>query len=102
MENKQTSARTKNWGGRLTYNQDAHTYEGKTFSIARVFFPTDPVAWEKLQRSLKVHMDPEDFKRTPGTLPFSFQPGEPGCIAVQVIDFRGNEVVRVMSLITPG
>jgi adenine-specific DNA-methyltransferase len=33
-----------------------------------------------------------------GKVPFPFKPGEHQRIAVKVIDFRGNEVVRVMPL----
>ena len=33
-----------------------------------------------------------------GKVPFPFKPGEHRRIAVKVIDFRGNEVVRVMPL----
>jgi len=33
-----------------------------------------------------------------GTVSFPFQPGEHSRIAVKVIDFRGNEVVRVINL----
>ncbi len=33
-----------------------------------------------------------------GTISFPFQPGEHKRIAVKVIDFRGNEVVRIVNL----
>lgn len=33
-----------------------------------------------------------------GTVSFPFKPGERNRIAVKVIDFRGNEVIRVMPL----
>jgi len=33
-----------------------------------------------------------------GTVSFPFEPGEHQGIAVKVFDFRGNEVVRVVSL----
>ena len=38
------------------------------------------------------------FEKMRGTVSFPFQPGEHRRIAVKVIDFRGNEVVRVVSL----
>ncbi len=37
-----------------------------------------------------------------GTVSFPFQPGEHQRIAVKVIDFRGNEVVRVVPLMQRG
>jgi hypothetical protein len=73
-------------------------YDGKTFKIAQAFFPGDPGAWEKLQRALKAQIDPEAFEKMRGTVSFPFLPGEHKRIAVKVIDFRGNEVVRVMLL----
>lgn len=70
--------------------------DGKTFKIAQAFFPGDPDAWEKLQRALKAEIDPQVLETIRGTVSFPFQPGEHPRIAVKVIDFRGNEVVRVM------
>jgi adenine-specific DNA-methyltransferase len=73
-------------------------YDGKTFKIAQAFFPGDPDAWEKLQRALKAQIDPDAFEKMRGTVSFPFTPGEHNRIAVKVIDFRGNEVVRVVEL----
>ncbi|MCS7192697.1 MAG: DUF559 domain-containing protein, partial [Armatimonadetes bacterium] len=73
-------------------------YDGKTFHICQAFFPNDQNAWEKLQRALKAYIDPEIFDRMRGTVSFPFQLGEHKRIAVKVIDFRGNEVVRVIAL----
>jgi adenine-specific DNA-methyltransferase len=73
-------------------------YDGKTFHICQAFFPGDPDAWEKLQRALKAQIEPEAFEQMRGTVSFPFEPGEHRRIAVKVIDFRGNEVVRVISL----
>jgi len=73
-------------------------YDGMTFHICQAFFPGDPDAWEKLQRALKAQIDPEAFEQMRGTVSFPFEPGEHKRIAVKVIDFRGNEVVRVVKL----
>jgi adenine-specific DNA-methyltransferase len=77
-------------------------YDGKTFHICQAFFPGDPDAWEKLQRALKAHIAPEVFEQMRSTVSFPFEPGEHQRIAVKVIDFRGNEVVRVVNLQTGG
>jgi adenine-specific DNA-methyltransferase len=77
-------------------------YDGKTFKISQAFFPGDPEAWEKLQRALRAQIPPEAFEQMRGTVSFPFQPGEHQRIAVKVIDFRGNEVVRVVKLQTGG
>jgi adenine-specific DNA-methyltransferase len=73
-------------------------YDGMTFHICQAFFPGDPEAWEKLQRALKASIVPEAFERMRGTVSFPFTPGKHNRIAVKVIDFRGNEVVRVLPL----
>ncbi len=73
-------------------------YDGKTFHICQAFFPGDPDAWDKLQRALRAQIDPEVFEQMRGTISFPFQAGEHKRIAVKVIDFRGNEVVRVVNL----
>lgn len=76
-------------------------YDGKTFHICQAFFPGDPNAWDKLQRALKAQIDPETFEKMRGTVSFPFQLGEHKRIAVKVIDFRGNEVLSVVTLEGP-
>lgn len=73
-------------------------YDGATFHVSQAFFPGDEDAWDKLQRALKATIDAEAFERMRGTRSFPFKTGKHKRIAVKVIDFRGNEVVRVMSL----
>jgi adenine-specific DNA-methyltransferase len=73
-------------------------YDGMTFHICQAFFPGGRKAWDKLQRALKAQIDREAFEQMRGTVSFPFEPGEHQRIAVKVIDFRGNEVVRVMAL----
>jgi adenine-specific DNA-methyltransferase len=73
-------------------------YDGKTFHICQAFFPRNSDAWDKLERALKAQIDAEAFEKMQGTFSFPFQPGEHERIAVKVIDFRGNEVVRVVGL----
>jgi hypothetical protein len=68
------------------------------FHICQAFFPGDDKAWEKLQLALKAQIDSEALEKMPGTVSFPFQSSERGRIAVKVIDFRRNEVVRVVSL----
>jgi len=73
-------------------------YDGMTFHICQAFFPGDSKAWQKLQRALKAQIDPEAFEQMRSTKSFPFKAGKHKKIAVKVIDFRGNEVVRVMPL----
>jgi adenine-specific DNA-methyltransferase len=73
-------------------------YDGMTFHISQAFFPGDSDAWDKLQRALKAQIDPEAFEQMRGTHSFPFKSGDHKRIAVKVIDFRGNEVVRILLL----
>jgi adenine-specific DNA-methyltransferase len=72
-------------------------YDGRTFCITQAFFP-DASAWEKLARALRSVADAERFAAFSGTRSLLFTAGKHGRIAVKVIDPRGNEVMRVMSL----
>ena len=73
-------------------------YDGMTFHICQAFFPRDSKAWQKLQRALKAQIDPEAFEQMRSTKSFPFKAGKHKRIAVKVIDFRGNEVIRVIGL----
>ena len=72
-------------------------YDGRTFCITQAFFP-DKKAWDKIARALKGVIDAECFEKFSGTESLPFSLGEHACVAVKVIDPRGNEVMRVHSL----
>jgi adenine-specific DNA-methyltransferase len=72
-------------------------YDGGTFCITQAFFP-DSTAWDKLARALKSVVDPRRFAAFSSTRSLPFGVGEHKRIAVKVIDPRGNEVMRVVSL----
>ena len=72
-------------------------YDGRTFCITQAFFP-DKSAWSKIARALKGVIDEDQFEKFSGTASFPFPAGEHACVAVKVIDPRGNEVMRVHSL----
>lgn len=77
-------------------------YDGMTFHICQAFFPGDADAWDKLQRALRAQIDPKAFEKMRGTISFLFKSGKHKRIAVKVIDFRGNEVIRVVKLSEEG
>ena len=66
-----------------------------TFHICQAFFPGDADAWDRLHRALRAQIDVEAFEQMCGAISFPFQAGLHKRIAVKVVDFRGNEVVRV-------
>ena len=72
-------------------------YDGRTFCITQAFFP-DKSAWDKIARALKGVIDEDQFEKFSGTESFPFPAGEHACVAVKVIDPRGNEVMRVHNL----
>ena len=72
-------------------------YDGRTFCITQAFFP-DKSAWRKIARALKGVIDEDRFEQFSGTESFPFPVGEHACVAVKVIDPRGNEVMRVHNL----
>ncbi|HTW69119.1 MAG TPA: site-specific DNA-methyltransferase [Acetobacteraceae bacterium] len=72
-------------------------YDGRTFCITQAFFP-DKDAWSKLSAALKGVIDEEAFAKLSGTVSLPFPRGEHGCVAVKVIDPRGNEVMRLHRL----
>ena len=72
-------------------------YDNRTFCVTQAFFP-DRTAWDKLAKALSDVIDPDRFEALSGTISLPFPPGEHKCIAVKVIDPRGNEVMQVSKL----
>lgn len=72
-------------------------YDGRCFCITQAFFP-DKSAWEKLSKALGGVVDPERFEALSGTVSLPFPAGKHKCVAVKVIDPRGNEVMQVHRL----
>ncbi|MGE3712139.1 MAG: hypothetical protein AB7G35_21035, partial [Hyphomicrobiaceae bacterium] len=72
-------------------------YDGRTFCITQAFFP-DKSAWGKLAKALGGVVDADAFEKLSGTESMPFPQGQHRCVAVKVIDPRGNEVMRVHRL----
>jgi adenine-specific DNA-methyltransferase len=72
-------------------------YDGRTFCVTQAFFP-DRTAWDKLARALADVIDADRFEALSGTVSLPFPAGKHKCIAVKVIDPRGNEVMQVKRL----
>lgn len=53
---------------------------------------------EKLERALKGSLDTEKFEALRGTVSLPFAPGQHKRVAVEVIDVRGNEVIKILPL----
>jgi adenine-specific DNA-methyltransferase len=72
-------------------------YDGRCFCITQAFFP-DKTAWAKLSNALGGVVDAERFEALSGTVSLPFPAGKHKCVAVKVIDPRGNEVMQVHRL----
>jgi adenine-specific DNA-methyltransferase len=69
-------------------------YDGRTFCITQAFFP-DKSAWDKLANALGGVVSDDAFEKLSGTVSLPFPAGKHKCVAVKVIDPRGNEVMQV-------
>jgi adenine-specific DNA-methyltransferase len=76
-------------------------YDRRSFLVSQAFFPgasgsADP--WERLSRALRGWVDPDAFEMLRGTTSLPFRAGKERRVAVKVIDFRGNEAIRILDL----
>ena len=76
-------------------------YDRRSFLVSQAFVPgaaggADP--WERLSRALRGWVDPDAFEILRGTVSLPFRAGQERRVAVKVIDFRGNEAIRILEL----
>ena len=69
-------------------------YDGRTFCITQAFFP-DKSAWDKLANALGGVVSEDAFEKLSGTVSLPFPASKHKCVAVKVIDPRGNEVMQI-------
>ncbi|MBK1616906.1 site-specific DNA-methyltransferase [Lamprobacter modestohalophilus] len=69
-------------------------YNGLVFCASQVFFPRT-AAWDNLQKSLKAAFDASVWEHLAGAESEPFTLGAQRCVAVKVIDERGNELMAV-------
>lgn len=72
-------------------------YDGRCFCVTQAFFP-NRTAWDKLSKALVGVVDPDRFEALSGTRSLPFPAGKHKCVAVKVIDPRGNEVMTLKKL----
>lgn len=73
------------------------SYNGMAFCADQVFFPRTS-AWDNLQKSLKGQFSESVWEHLAGTISEPFVADSEGQIAIKVIDERGNELMRVLSV----
>ncbi len=72
-------------------------YDGECFRAGQVFFPRT-AAWNKIKRAIKADFDDSVWDHLQGATSAPFVIGESKCVAVKVIDDRGNELITVKTL----
>jgi adenine-specific DNA-methyltransferase len=75
-------------------------YDDRSLFPSQVFFPMAGAkdGWSKLARNLKAEIDEEKLEVFKGTISLPFEKGDNAKIAVKIIDDRGIESLRVVSL----
>jgi len=75
-------------------------YDGRSLYPRQVFFPLadEDEGWAKLAKNLKAEIDPERIEAYRGTVSLPFELGDHKRVAVKVIDDRGIESLKVVSL----
>ena len=75
-------------------------YDGRSLYPRQVFFPLadEDEGWAKLARNLKAEIDPDLIEHYRGTISLPFALAEHKRVAVKVIDDRGIESLKVISL----
>ncbi|MCL0075047.1 hypothetical protein M1N53_02705 [Thermodesulfovibrionales bacterium] len=75
-------------------------YDDRSLFPSQVFFPMagEKDGWSRLTRNLKAEIDDEKIEAFKGTVSLPFEKGDNAKIAVKIVDDRGIESLRVISL----
>lgn len=75
-------------------------YDGRSLYPRQVFFPLADEAggWARLARNLKAEIDEERIEAYRGTVSLPFEPGERRQVGVKIVDDRGIESLKIVSL----
>ena len=75
-------------------------YDDRSLFPSQVFFPMAGAkdGWSRLARNLKAEIDKEKIEAFKGTVSLPFEKGDNAKIAVKIIDDRGIESLRVISI----
>lgn len=75
-------------------------YDGRSVYAQQIFFPMDETVgeWEKLARSLRTEINPDLIIKYKGNKSIPFKAGSYKRIAVKIIDSRGVESLKVVTL----
>jgi len=75
-------------------------YDGRSLYARQVFFPMadEDGGWARLARNLKAEIDPQLIEAYRGNVSLPFEPGQYKRLAVEVIDDRGIESLKIVDI----
>jgi adenine-specific DNA-methyltransferase len=75
-------------------------YDARSLYPRQVFFPMsgEKDGWSRLARNLKAEIDEDLIEAYRGTVSLPFEPGEHSCVAVKIVDDRGIESLKIVTL----
>lgn len=75
-------------------------YDERSLFPSQVFFPMAGAkdGWHKLKKDIKAELDESKLAKLHGTVSLPFEPGDHRKIAVKIVDDRGIESLKVISL----
>jgi adenine-specific DNA-methyltransferase len=75
-------------------------YDGRSLYPRQVFFPMsgEKDGWARLAKDLKAEIDEDLIQAYRGTVSLPFEPGKHARVAVKIVDDRGIESLRVLTL----
>jgi adenine-specific DNA-methyltransferase len=75
-------------------------YDNRSLFPKQIFFPMAGTkeGWYKLKKGIRAELDEDLLEQFHGTVSLPFEAGENRCIGVKIVDDRGIESLKVMSL----
>ena len=79
-------------------------YDGMCIEPKQVFFPMEGKneGWDKLAKTLKAEINQDLIEKYHGVVSLPFTPKEKSSIAVKIVDDRGIECMKVISIVIDG
>ena len=75
-------------------------YDNRSLMPRQVFFPMadDKGGWNRLKKTVRAELDEDLLEQFHGTVSLPFEAGETGRVAIKIVDDRGIESLKIMSL----
>ena len=75
-------------------------YDDRSLLPRQVFFPLagKDDGWFKLKKNIRAELDEEGLRAYQGTVSLPFEAGEKRKVAVKIVDDRGIESLKIISL----